>query len=43
MSIATSAAAKPTISDTREPAMTSESMSAPPSSVPSQWTLDGGS
>ena len=43
ISIATSAAAKPTMSETRAPAITSESMSAPPSSVPSQCALDGGS
>ena len=40
--IATSAARKPTPSETREPAMSSESMSTPPSSVPSQCALLGG-
>ena len=42
MTIATKAAAKPTSSDTREPKTSSENMSTPPSSVPSQCALLGG-
>ena len=42
ISIATRAAANPTSSDTRVPAISSESMSTPPSSVPSQWAELGG-
>ena len=42
MTIATKAAAKPTSSETREPKTSSENMSTPPSSVPSQCALLGG-
>jgi hypothetical protein len=42
ISIATSAAAKPTTSDTRAPHIISESMSTPASSSPSGCSDDGG-
>src|SRR5438045_6275425 len=42
ITIATRAAANPTISDTREPTMISDSMSAPESSVPRRCAADGG-
>jgi hypothetical protein len=41
--IATTAAAKPTVSDIRPPSISSDSMSTPPSSKPNGWRSDGGS
>ena len=42
ITIATRVAAKPTISETRPPCISSLSMSMPPSSQPSQWCTEIG-